>query len=490
MIEELLSHTDPVQTFADLGLRPELVAVLTRHGIDHPFPIQAASLPDSLAGRNVLGRGRTGSGKTVAFALPVVTRLLEAGRRPRPGKPGALILVPTRELAVQVNETLAFLARAVGLKTMTIYGGVSYIPQLRKLEMGVDVVIATPGRLEDLIAQGRCDLSEVDITVLDEADLMADMGFLPPVMRLLDAMPATGQRMLFSATLDNDVDSLVRKYLKHPVTHSVDPVGSEPQIDHRLLLVTRDNKHAVLADLVQGEGRTLVFSRTKHGAARLAQELTNAGVPATELHGSLSQAVRQRNLNEFSNGGVRVLVATDIAARGIHVDDITLVIHADPPAEHKAFLHRSGRTARAGASGTVVTLCLREQNRLVKELMRKARITPTQSVVTPGDDTIVGIRGEIAAPPVRRPELKHFVPAHPKPSRSSHRPTHAGSRPRQDDRRGSMEGRASDERRPVVEGRSTRGPRPTEGTQSAWGRPPRRDGSVGGGPGRRPRQGR
>ncbi|MEN0072186.1 MAG: DEAD/DEAH box helicase, partial [Propionicimonas sp.] len=347
--------------FRDLGVRPELVAVLQRHDIVEPFPIQALSLPDALAGRDVLGRGRTGSGKTVAFSLPVVTRLVERGGRSRAHRPRALVLVPTRELAVQVNQTMAFLARAVGLRTMTVYGGVSYGPQLRRLEAGVDILIATPGRLEDLVERGACDLSEVGIAVLDEADLMADMGFLPAVMRLLRQTAPGGQRMLFSATLDRDVAAVVDAHLSDPVEHAV--VAEEaPAIQHRVFLVTRENKLQVLADLVSGEGRSLVFARTKHGVARLARSLAVAGIPATELHGDLRQAARQRNLDDFASGRVRVLVATDVAARGIHVDDIALVVHSDPPTDPKAFLHRSGRTARAGASGVVVTLCQRDQN--------------------------------------------------------------------------------------------------------------------------------
>lgn len=398
----------PMAAFSSLGVRPELVAVLERHGIVEPFAIQAESLPDSLAGKDVLGRGRTGSGKTIAFGLPVVTRLIENPERARRGKPRALVLVPTRELAVQVNDTLAFLARAVGLKTMTVYGGVSYTPQLRRLEAGVDVVIATPGRLEDLIERGACDLSAVRITVLDEADLMADMGFLPPVMRLLELTAPGGQRMLFSATLDGDVRTVVKKYLNDPVEHAVAGEAAL-DIEHRVFLVDRSTKEAVLADLVSGAGRSLVFARTKHGAARLAKHLTEVGVPAVELHGNLSQAVRQGNLRSFSEGSVRVLVATDIAARGIHVDDIALVVHADPPNEAKAFVHRSGRTARAGASGVVVTLCLREQNRAVKTLMAAAKITAARDVVAPGDELIAQIRGEVAAPP--KPVARPHVPA-------------------------------------------------------------------------------
>ncbi len=403
-------------TFADIGVSPDLVTVLARHGIVEPFGIQAATLPDSLAGRDVLGRGPTGSGKTVAFALPLVTRLAARHRTRRRGRPSGLVLVPTRELAVQVERTVHFLAKAVGLRTMTVYGGVGYPGQLKNLAAGVDIVIATPGRLEDLIERGACDLSEVQVTVLDEADLMADMGFLPPVRRLLELTPP-GQRLLFSATLDGDVDKLVTRYLDKPVTHSVEPPKERPA-EHMVFLVTRENRHAVLVDLLGGLGRTLVFARTKHGATKLAKDLSRAGVPATELHGNLSQSVRQRNLAAFSDGRVRVLVATDIAARGIHVDDVALVVHSDPPAEPKAFLHRSGRTARAGASGIVVTLCQQDQNRKVRAMMAAAGIgNARREVVAPGSDVIAEVRGELAPPQAYVPEpvVDHrFEPKRPR----------------------------------------------------------------------------
>ncbi len=405
-----------MSTFADFGLPTALVSVLVRHGIVEPFGIQSATLPDSLAGRDVLGRGPTGSGKTVAFALPLVTRLAADGRSRRRGRPAGLVLVPTRELAVQVERTVHFLAKAAGLRTMTVYGGVGYPGQLKQLAAGVDIVIATPGRLEDLIERRACDLSEVKVTVLDEADLMADMGFLPPVRRLLDLTPP-GQRLLFSATLDGDVDKLVRQYLDKPVTHAVEPPRERPA-EHLVFLVTRENRHKVLVDLLGGAGRSLVFARTKHGATRLASDLTRAGVPATELHGNLSQGVRQRNLTAFSTGKVRVLVATDIAARGIHVDDIALVVHSDPPAEAKAFLHRSGRTARAGATGIVVTLCQQDQNRKVKAMMAAAGIgNARREVVAPGSELIAEVRGELAPAQAYLPEPvvdRRFEPKRPK----------------------------------------------------------------------------
>jgi len=413
-------------TFADLGVKAELVTVLARHDIVEPFGIQTATLPDSLAGRDVLGRGPTGSGKTVAFALPLVTRLAARNRTRRRGRPAGLVLVPTRELAVQVERTVHFLAKAVGLRTMTVYGGVGYPGQLKNLASGVDIVIATPGRLEDLIERGACDLSDVQVTVLDEADLMADMGFLPPVRRILELTPP-GQRLLFSATLDGDVDKLVTRYLDKPVTHSVEPPKERPA-EHIVFLITRENRQAVLVDLLSGAGRSLVFARTKRGVAKLASDLSRAGVPALELHGDLNQSVRQRNLAAFSEGRVKVLVATDIAARGIHVDDVALVVHSDPPAEAKAFLHRSGRTARAGASGIVVTLCQQDQNRKVRAMMAAAGIgNARREVVVPGGELIAEVRGERAAPQAYVPEP--VVDHRFDPKRPRHAQGQRGGRP-------------------------------------------------------------
>ncbi|WP_370617504.1 DEAD/DEAH box helicase [Mumia sp. Pv 4-285] len=390
-------------TFADLGVPAPLVASLSERGITTPFPIQAASLPDSLAGRDVLGRGRTGSGKTVAFSLPTLAVLAASRRTRRPKHPRALILVPTRELATQVLETLAPLAQAMQLRTMTIFGGVGQNPQVTKLRNGVDVVVATPGRLEDLIGQRHCDLSDIEVTVLDEADHMADLGFLPGVKRILDRTPRDAQRLLFSATLDNGIDTLVKRYLHNPVTHSVDEATSHvPDMEHHVLSVSHDNKQALISELVGGEGKTLAFTRTKHSAKKLAKKLTSSGIPAVDLHGNLSQNARQRNLSAFSDGTVRVLVATDIAARGIHVDDISLVVHVDPPTEHKAYLHRSGRTARAGASGVVITIATPEQRRDVRSLMRAAAIKPTDHDVAPGAEivhTLVGPQAERVSPP-------------------------------------------------------------------------------------------
>ncbi|GAA1513593.1 DEAD/DEAH box helicase [Nocardioides humi] len=377
------------RTFADLGVPTALLDVLTADRITVPTPIQAATLPDSLKGRDVLGRGRTGSGKTYAFGLPLVARLVaqpSAGgtpRRPAPKRPRALVLAPTRELATQIAATAAPLAKAVGLRTTTVFGGVGQQPQVNALRNGVDILIACPGRLEDLIGQGHCSLADVEVTVLDEADHMADLGFLPAVRRLLDQTPKGGQRMLFSATLDNAIDVLVKRYLRDPAVHQADSAQSPvTKMDHHVLHVEREQRLPVLLDLVSAPGRTVVFTRTKHGAKALARQLNKNGVPAVDLHGNLSQGARTRNMEAFHSGTATTLVATDIAARGIHVDDVSLVVHADPPAEHKAYLHRSGRTARAGAAGTVVTLMTSEQRGDVRALTRAAGITPTTTKVS------------------------------------------------------------------------------------------------------------
>ncbi len=371
------------RSFLDLGVPARLDDVLRAQGITVPTPIQAATLPDSLAGRDVLGRGRTGSGKTYAFLLPVVARLTAAGGRPQPKRPRALILAPTRELVAQIDAALAPLAAAAGLRTRTVFGGVGQGPQVQALRAGVDVLVATPGRLEDLIGQRACDLGSIEVTVLDEADHMSDLGFLPAVRRLLDATPRGSQRLLFSATLDNAVDVLVRRYLDAPVTHEADSAQSPVSaMDHHVLHLAHDQRIPVLVDLTSAPGRTVVFTRTKHGAKALARQLNKHGVPTVELHGNLGQGARTRNMEAFHSGRASTLVATDIAARGIHVDDVALVVHADPPAEHKAYLHRSGRTARAGAAGTVITLMTDQQRKDVRALTRAAGITPTTTQVS------------------------------------------------------------------------------------------------------------
>ena len=389
----------PDATFASLGVPAFLVAALEANGITRPFPIQAATLPDALAGRDILGRAQTGSGKTLGFSLPLVARL--ASGVTAAGRPRGLVLVPTRELATQVQEVLQPLAESMGLRVATIFGGVSYRPQIAAMQRRTDIVVACPGRLWDIIEQGHCDLGDVEITVLDEADHMADLGFLPTVRRLLDGTPAGGQRLLFSATLDGAVDVLAKSYMSKPVLHSVDDTSTPVAIEHRVFTVTFEHRTGVLADLTSGDNRSLVFTRTKHGAEKLAKKLTEAGIPAVDLHGNLSQASRARNLGKFSAGHVRVLVATDVAARGIHVDGVDLVIHADPPVDPKAFTHRSGRTARGGASGTVITVQTKSQSRDVSRMMRAAGVTPaTIEAAEPGSESLRTIAGPAAPPPV------------------------------------------------------------------------------------------
>jgi superfamily II DNA/RNA helicase len=384
-------------TFEALGVPAPLVEVLTGSGITAPFPIQVATLPDSLSGRDVLGRGRTGSGKTLAFSIPLVARLAASDSKRQAKRPRSLILVPTRELANQVAAVVDPMARALGMKTTTIFGGVGQNPQVQALAGGIDVLIACPGRLEDLIGQGHCDLGAVEITILDEADHMADLGFLPGVKRLMDRTPKVGQRLLFSATLDNGVDVLVRRYLSDPITHSVDPaVAPVSTMTHHVLQVQNADKAEVVRQLASGLGRSVLFTRTKHQAKKLAKQLTAQGIPAVDLHGNLSQNARERNLEAFTSGASRVLCATDIAARGIHVDDVALVVHVDPPAEHKAYLHRSGRTARAGAEGAVVTVSTPDQAGEVRTLARQAGISPKVSVVRPDAPEIAALTGPAA----------------------------------------------------------------------------------------------
>jgi len=387
-------------TFAALGTPKAIAESLAADGIEEAFPIQVKTLPDTLAGRDVLGRGRTGSGKTIAFAIPLVARLAEreAAYFRKPGRPMGLVLAPTRELATQINATVEPLAKAMGLNTTVIYGGVSQARQEKALGAGVDIVIACPGRLEDLIRQRIVSLEAVEVTVLDEADHMADLGFLPVVKKLMDMTPSQGQRLLFSATLDNGVDKLVHRYLSNPLTHSVDdPQAAVTTMEHHVLVVNDQTvKKQLVVELASGTGRRVLFMRTKHHARKLAKQLTDVGIPAVDLHGNLSQNARDRNLAEFSSGDVRVLVATDVAARGVHVDDVELVIHVDPPTEHKAYLHRSGRTARAGSEGTVVTLTLPEQQQDVKKLMKAAGVDVAFERVTASSPLVAELVGEIA----------------------------------------------------------------------------------------------
>jgi superfamily II DNA/RNA helicase len=365
--------------------------VLAARGITTPRPVQARTLPDALAGRDVLGRAETGSGKTLAFGLPLLLRTAAGSDQRRPRQPRGLVLVPTRELADQVHGELQPLAAVLGLRLLAVYGGVSIGRHVERLRRGTDIVVATPGRLQDLLSQGACSLEAVAIAVVDEADHMADMGFLPAVTSLLDRVPPGGQRLLFSATLDGQVDTLVRRYLSDPARHQVGPTAvAASQMDHQIRSVQASDKVAVAAELAGGPGRTLVFVRTKHRAARLARQLAHAGVRAGALHGNLAQPARARALAAFAAGTVPVLVATDIAARGLHVDGVDLVVHFDPPTEPKAYLHRSGRTARAGAAGTVVTLVLPEQTTAVATLHRRAQVTtsplPTGPQLPPATD--------------------------------------------------------------------------------------------------------
>lgn len=405
-------------SFLDLGVPAALADVLAADGKTEAFAIQRDTLPDSLAGRDVLGRGRTGSGKTIAFALPLVARLASSASKRRPAHPRGLVLAPTRELASQIAATIRPLAEAEGMRVTTVFGGVSQRPQEQALRAGVDIVVACPGRLEDLMKQRVVSLDSVEIAVLDEADHMADLGFLPGVTRILAATPANGQRLLFSATLDRGVDGLAKRFLHNPVSHEVDeasvPVG---EMTHRVLIAAdADGKKQLVQDLASGLGRRILFTRTKHHAKKLAKQLTAAGIPSVDLHGNLGQNARERNLAAFgadpAAGGVRVLVATDVAARGVHVDDVELVVHVDPPVEHKAYLHRSGRTARAGAAGTVVTLMMPEQRRDVKDILRKAHITvPLEDATDAIVDELVGERAAKvkyvpAAPQQNKPKTK------------------------------------------------------------------------------------
>jgi superfamily II DNA/RNA helicase len=359
--------------FAALGVPDRIVQLLGVDGITEPTPIQTAVIPAAIAGGDMLGRARTGSGKTLAFGVPVLVRL--AGRRSRPHHPRALIVVPTRELAGQVAAVVDPLARAIGLRTVTVYGGTSYERQIRGLAQGADVVVATPGRLDDLVRRGACKLGDVEVVTLDEADHLCDLGFFPVVSALLAGTPAGGQRLLLSATLDGDVDRLVRRHLVDPVRHEVDPdVAATRTVAHHVLVVGAHDKLGVTTELVRSNPRSIVFTRTKHTAKRLAGSLERAGVSAVDLHGDLSQRLRERNLDRFRTGQALVVVATDVAARGIHVDRVGLVVHYDPAGEAKSYLHRSGRTARAGASGAVVTVAMPDQARELVGLHRRAGI--------------------------------------------------------------------------------------------------------------------
>ncbi|MEU5129076.1 DEAD/DEAH box helicase [Streptomyces mobaraensis] len=475
----------PVESFDELGLPAGLLATLTREGVTAPFPIQAATLPNSLAGRDVLGRGRTGSGKTLAFGLALLART--AGRRAEHRRPLALVLVPTRELAQQVTDSLAPYATAVNLRTATVVGGMSIGRQANQLARGAEVLVATPGRLADLIQRGDCSLADVAITVLDEADQMADMGFLPQVTRLLEQVAPGGQRMLFSATLDRNVDRLVRRFLSDPVTHSVDPsAGAVVTMEHHLFhLADETTKKDTVTRIAAREGRVIMFVDTKRGADRLTKRLLSQGVRAAALHGGKSQPQRNRTLEQFRTDQVTALIATNVAARGIHIDGLDLVVNIDPPVDHKDYLHRGGRTARAGESGTVVTLVLPEQRREMTRMMANAQITPQVSRVQPADvevSRVTGAREPSGVPVVIAP------PPQPAPARkASSGSASSGSSSSSRSGRGRGRGR----------GRSGAGPE-TGAEQSTTGargprRRPRPDGAApaprGGGRSRRPSAG-
>ena len=404
----------PPADFGKFGLDPRIVAALAARDITVPFAIQARALPDALAGRDVLGRAETGSGKTLAFGLPVLSRVAAIAGRPRATAPRGLVLVPTRELAEQVADVLRPIGRSMGLLVTTVYGGVSIGRQIDRLHRGVDVVVATPGRLIDLLDRRACSLDDVDVTVLDEADHMADLGFLPAVTRILDLTPPDGQRLLFSATLDRGVDRLVRTYLTDPAFHAVEPQAvAGGAAEHAMLVVESADKLAVAAELAGRPSRTLIFVRTKHGADRLARQLERAGVPSAAIHGDRNQGQRQRALDAFAAGHPRVLVATDVAARGIHVDGIELVVHFDPPRDHKDYLHRSGRTARAGATGLVVALTQPDQ---VRELDRLHNAAGVESDRHYDVTTAHPVVAEIAATGTPVPPPPASPPIRPRPA--------------------------------------------------------------------------
>lgn len=381
-------------TFLELKLPHEIVRELRGQGIVEAFPIQEAAIPDALAGKDVLGRGPTGSGKTFTFGLPMITRLAQSGAS-KPGRPRGLVLVPTRELAAQVRERLQDPARVMGLRVLEVVGGVSINRHISALASPVDILVATPGRAQDLINQKKLSLADVSITALDEADQMADMGFLPQVKKLMDLTPSTGQRLLFSATLDGDVSKLVDRYLHNPITHSTAPVQAavDTMEHYRLLVGGRDPRNSVVLRIAAREGKTIMFMRTKHGVDRQVKKLRRVGVNAIGIHGDKGQTTRTNALAGFADGSIPVLVATDIAARGIDVDDVSLVVHIDPPAEHKAYLHRAGRTARAGTSGTVVTLVMDDQVKEVRELFKKAGVEASEIKVNENSPELVKITG-------------------------------------------------------------------------------------------------
>jgi superfamily II DNA/RNA helicase len=399
-------------TFAELGLDPRLVRALAADDIREPFAIQARALPDALAGRDVLGRAQTGSGKTLAFGLPLLTRLAAMPAPPRAKAPRGLVLVPTRELAQQVADVLTPLGRCIGVSIATVYGGVSISRQIARVR-DADIVVATPGRLIDLLGRHACTLSDIRVTVLDEADHMADLGFLPAVTEILDQTPADGQRMFFSATLDRGVGQLVTSYTSDAALHAVTSSTDSGPAEHRVLVLSAEDKVPVAAEIAGRPGRTLFFVRTKHGADRLAKQLSRAGVDAAAIHGDRNQSQRQRALDAFTAGHPRVLVATDVAARGIHVDDVDLVVQFDPPNDHKDYLHRSGRTARAGADGMVIALVERGQLRELQRLHDAAGVTAASDEVAAGHHVVRQIAASGTPVPPARPAPERTAPAGP-----------------------------------------------------------------------------
>ncbi|WVT94914.1 DEAD/DEAH box helicase [Streptomyces xanthochromogenes] len=423
--ETLTPALPAVEAFADLDMSAALLKTLDAQGVTEPFPIQGATLPNSLAGRDILGRGRTGSGKTLAFGLALLART--AGRRAEPRAPLAMVLVPTRELAQQVTDALTPYATAVNLRLTTVVGGLSITKQANALRRGAEVMVATPGRLKDLIERGDCSLENVGITVLDEADQMADMGFMPQVVALLKQVEPDGQRMLFSATLDANIDRLVRMFLTDPVVHSVDPsAGAVTTMEHHVLYVMDEtDKKAVTTRIAARDGRVIMFLDTKRSVDRLVKRLLASGVRAAGLHGGRSQPQRNRTLDQFKNGQVTALVATNVAARGIHVDDLDLVVNVDPPTDHKDYLHRGGRTARAGESGSVVTLVLPDEKREMTKLMSFAGIRPRTAEIKSSSEELVRVTG------AREPSGVPVViedPAQPEPKRASSGGRSRGSR--------------------------------------------------------------
>jgi len=470
-------------SFADLGVVRPLAQALAHSGFSEPFPIQIATLPDAIKGRDVLGRGRTGSGKTLAFSLALLSRL--DNRKAKRGKPLALVLSPTRELAMQINEVISPLARKVGLSSVLIAGGMPFGRQLQALDHGVPIVVATPGRLIDLMHRGAVDLSDIEITVLDEADLMSDMGFMPDVKEILSATNQDGQRLLFSATLDKDVDALVKKYLMDPIEHAVESAGiAQGEMDHHVFFVKQEVRDEMLAKIGSRDGRTIFFVRTQRGADRLAEKLQAQGIAAGTLHGGKAQGARTRALDSFRSGQTPVLVATNVAARGIHVDDISLVVHADAPTDPKDYLHRAGRTARAGESGTVVTLARLNQQREMKGLIKRALVDATFTHMDVGNPELIRITG--AQDPTGEPWFPVAEHA-PKKRRNSRPGGHAGEggagavgrhKPRHKSRSGGPGGSSSD---------GSRSDRPrSERSKSAGGGGRGRSAGGSGKPGGRP----